>query len=70
MLRSASRGLILLTAVLTLLLSASPVAAQSSGADQRIRLAQTYERAGRYEEAIRLYSELYETLVRAETPVA
>ncbi|MDH4069650.1 MAG: tetratricopeptide repeat protein [Ignavibacteria bacterium] len=59
MLRSASRRLALLIAVLTLLLSATPVAAQSSAADQRIRLAQTYERAGRYEEAIRLYSELY-----------
>lgn len=59
MLRSASAPLSLLAVLIALMISVGTVAAQTGPADQRIRLAQSYERAGRYEEAIRLYEELY-----------
>jgi len=36
-----------------------PLSAQTTNQDQRIRLAQAYERGGRPEDALRLYQELY-----------
>ena len=49
---------VLLAAALALLVS-TPATAQKKDADIKFRLAQSYERSGDYESALKLYRELY-----------